>query len=350
MLKEDIKRILIINLGGIGDTLLSTPALRALRKRYPDVQISLLIIPRVFKLAKDLSFIDEVFIFYTDYRIGYFFKNLNTLLFLRKKHFDLAINMRTLVTKSGALKIRLLLDIINPKIKAGRDTQGRGSFFDIKIPETVKADKYEMDYDIEIVEALGARVLDKAIDFEIKESNFKKINQILETEGIAESDVLIGIYPGGKKSHRWQIENFSKVIDEIELKIPSKFIITGSNDESSLAKKLVQINNTNVINLVGKLSLKELGAVIKVCELYIANDSGPMHIAAILGTPLIAIFGPGEIDRFDPRHISNRAVVFYRKVECAPCFRTNCKSLRCLKSIYPEEVVEAALKLLEIKN
>lgn len=348
--KNTVKCLFIINLGGIGDILLSAPSLRALRELYPQARISLMAVPRVFELVKDFSFIDESFVFYVDGGAGKIFKNLETLLNLRKKHFDLAVNMRTLVSRRSALKIKFLLEIINPEIKAGRDTEGRGGFFDIKIPEKDFGEKYEMEYDIEMVRALGGEVRDKGIDFKIDEDSFKRVDRILEKGGVSRGDILIGIHPGGMPSRRWPMENFSKIIAEISPKIKCRFIITGGKEDLPLARKLIKITGAELINTAGIFNIKELGALITRCRVYIANDTGPMHLAAILKTPLVAIFGPGDIIRYDPRRISDKAMVLYKKMDCAPCNKVTCKSPECLKAISPEEAVEAVLELLKAKD
>jgi len=321
------RKILVVNLGGIGDMLLSTPALRALKDKFPQAQISILVVKRVYEIVKGLYYIDNIFVFYKSYSLISFLKNFYTLLTLKKKHFDLLINMRTIHSKRSASKIKFLLNIINPKIKAGRDTDGVANFFDIKIPETPIGQKYEMDYDIETVKALGAQAADRSIDFKVDDASVEKIEKILEKEDIFRDDILIGIHPGGRSSRRWPLENFSQVIAEIYQKISCKFVITGGEDEVGLADKLIKMTRPKAINLAGQLKIRELGALIKRCNLYISNDTGPIHIAAILEAPLIAIFGAGDITRYDPRNISGKAEVFHKKVECAPCGKINCKSI-----------------------
>ncbi len=346
----DIKNTLVINLGGIGDLLLSMPALRALRGLYPQARISVLVNQRSYELAKALPYFDEAHIFYL-YPSGKIppakiYKNFLTLWLLRRKKFDLAINMRTLVSQASAQKMNFLLSIINPKIKAGRDTQGRGWFFDIKIPETDIGDKFEAEYDIDTVEALGAKVIDKAIELAVGKEEQCNIRSILKDKGIEDKDILVGIHPVGMSSHRWPVENFSQVIREINNKINCKFVLTGAKDEVSLAGRLVKITGIKIISLAGRLSFRELAALIERCNIFISNDTSPMHIAAILGTPLVAIFGPGYLRRFDPRNISDKARVLYKKADCAPCDKVVCSSLKCLKSISPQELIEAALGLL----
>lgn len=349
--------ILVVNLGGIGDFLLSTPALRALKRLYPQARISILIVPRIVELAKGLPYIDEVISF--DFINGKCrggglliewkeFKRLSNLLFtLRKRKYDLLINMRTLTSWRGVLRVLALAFLIGAKRKVGRDTDGRGFFFNVKIPETETGKKHEMEYDIDTVEALGAEIVDKTIDFDVDDRGVEKVHRILKKGGIFKHDILIGIHPGGKPSHRWPIENFSAVIDEIDKKISCKFVITGSKDEVGLAKKLMKMASVEMVDLAGRLSIKELGGLIRRCNLFIANDTGPMHIAAILKTPLVAIFGPGDLTRYDPKSISDKVAVAYRSVDCSPCYRVRCKDQRCLRIIFPKEVVEAALSFLE---
>lgn len=342
-----MKHILIINLGGIGDLLLSTPALRALRKAHPEAEISVLASARVYEIVKNLSYIDNVFIFNIEYgRIVPFSKiirNLKVLLSLRNKHVDIAINMRTLVSKKSARKIKILLDVIKPKIKVGRDTEGRGYFFDITIPETDIGTKHETEYNIDTVKALGVEIIDKTIVFDIDEASTDKIKNILEKEGISKETTLIGLHPGGRPSRRWPVENFVKTIENIDKRMSCMFVVTGGKDEIGLAEELVNKSCAKVISLAGKLSIKQLGALIKRCNLFISNDTAPMHISAVLRTPLAAILGPGDIVHYDPRNISKQVIVFYKKADCSPCTKIRCDSMGCLKEISPEEVAEAAL-------
>jgi heptosyltransferase-2 len=342
---EDYKKILIINLGGIGDVLLSTPALRALKSHFPHSYVALMVVPRVAEVINDLPYIDEVFIFYKYAKN--LFKNFYTLFSLRRKHFDLAINMRSLVSDKSAEKIKFLLNIMKPGLKVGRNTEERGYFFDIKIPEPDIGTRFEMEYDIDTLKALGVEIKDKSIDFVINNRSNEKIIRLLREKGVDEKDVLICIHPGGKLSHRWPVENFVHVISEIKKKISCRFLVSGDKDETALGKQIVNMMNNKVIDFTGLLSVRELGALIKRCNLFISNDTGPMHIAAILKTPLIAIFGSGYIERYNPAHISETATVLYKKVDCAPCNEETCESIECLKAISPEEVIKAALYILK---
>lgn len=111
-------------------------------------------------------------------------------------------------------------------------------------------------------------------------------------------------------------------------------------------ERLKKSSGVRAVNLAGRLGIRELFALVERCDLYIANDTGPMHVASVVGRPLIAIFGPGDLKRFDPRAVMPGASVFYKQSICAPCARQGCRDMGCLASITPEEVTVEALRLL----
>ncbi|MCM8780994.1 MAG: glycosyltransferase family 9 protein [Candidatus Omnitrophica bacterium] len=339
------KKILIVDLGGIGDIVLSIPALKALRRRFNQAVICMLVVRRVCDLVESFSYIDEVYTLYKDKRHILF--DLTTLHLLRKKNFDLAINMRTIVSKAGAKKIKFILDIINPRLRVGRDTDSLGYFFDIKIPETYLAKKHEMDYHIDTALALGVEVKDRSITLDIPQEASLRLKDVLAGYSITDNDTVVGIHPGGMPSRRWPIERFAEAMQQLHRNLNCKFVVTGSKSEISLVNRLIEISRISVLNMAGKSNLKELIALIKYCDVFISNDTGPMHIAAALKIPLVAILGAGDFVRYNPRSISDKTVVLYKKRECSPCERFRCKTLDCLKSITPAEVVGAVSSLLK---
>jgi len=345
-----MQKILIINLGGIGDFLLSLPAVRGVKKRYPDAILCLLTTGMIAEVACRYNIFNNIYQLKLNdkprFPLWKTFYNFMLLIKLRFMKFDLAINMRTLVSTQSARKMKILLWIIRPRTLAGRDTAGRGGFYDVRIPESDMGDKYEMEYDIQTVTALGIPVDDKEIDLPINNNAKIKAQEILKSNQVDKGKtVLIGLHPGGKPSHRWPIEQYAKLINILSEKIRCQFIVTGSKDENHLVKQLTLMTSAPYIDLTGQLNILETASIIKECDIFISNDTGPMHIAAILHTPLIAIFGPGFVTRFDPRNLSDKVKVLYKKIDCAPCNLVKCDRLECLTSISPEEVAQAVLEL-----
>lgn len=349
--KDNIKKILVIQLGGIGDLFLSVPALKALREHYPQAQLAILVALRNNQLKNFSHFIDHVYTL--DIRYGgklpfhNLYLDLIQLWCMRRQNFDLAINMRTLASKKSAWKMRLLLGLIGAGITAGRDTDGRGKFFDIKIPETEKAKKHELEYNIDIVQALGVPVADRNINIEIRPEIEKRVAELLRNKGVEPADLLIGLHIGGSPANQWPLENYKQVMQLLKKDFPAKFVIALSKGEHDLAARFNKLTAGAVIDLSGLLELEELLALIKRYALFISNDTGPMHLAALLKTPLVALIGQGDLTRYDVRFLSNKAIVLHKQVACSPCYRLECADLKCLRTITPEEVAQAAKKLLK---
>lgn len=340
---KEVKKILIINLGGIGDLLLSLASVRALRGAYRGAVIDIMVVEHAGEFVRTSGLFDGIYLYKACIP-----KNLPLFFSLRRNRYDLAINMRTMVSALGALKMYILLKAINGKIWAGRDTNGYGRFFDIRIPETWRGDKYEMEYDIELAEKLGAEIEDRSVSFRVGPECAGVVDGLLKAANISGSDIVVGIHPGGKPSRRWPLENFAEVMRQINGAAACTFVITGDGEDAYLAGKLAGISGVKAVNMAGVLSLEELGALMKRCRLFISNDTAAMHIAAALKVPLVAIFGPGNLKRFDPRNILKDAVVIFKETACAPCERKSCRKMECLKTIAPDEVASAALKLLKV--
>jgi ADP-heptose:LPS heptosyltransferase len=348
------EKILIIELAGIGDLLLSIPALKAIRNSFPQAKICMLAAEKVRGLAADLPFIDNVYYFKMQYGGGLskasILRHLAVLLKLRAEKFDIAVNMRTLVSDQSAKKMKFLLDLIKPQKTAGRNTEQRGSFFDISIPESQIGEKYESEYDLDTARAIGAEIVDKKIDFVVPENDIAFIERRFMSGGISKNEKIIGIHPGGMPSRCWPIQRFKTLIENISSKLNCCFVITGGRSELMLADELRKVIHAKAVSFVGQLTIKQTAALISKCDLFISNDTGPMHIAAVLKTPLIALFGPGDITRFDPRVIFQEAVVFYNKADCAPCENVDCDDMKCIKSIDVAEVEKAVFDLIKKEN
>lgn len=352
--RDGVRSILIINLGGIGDALLSTPAVRALAAAYPLAAVSVLASASAAEVFRTLPYIKEVCVLPVKYRGSVSFASMavqvGLLAGLRKKRFDLAVNMRTIYSRSGAFKMRALLWAIGAGATAGRNTEGRGGFFDVSIDETRRAARYERDYDIELVERLGAKVDDLRIDLVITAADREAASGLLSAAGISGGDILVGIHPGGKPSRRLAPERFAKAATILNRRLGCKFILTGDASEKALAADIRRMSGIEMADAAGALPLGATAAVIERCGLYISNDTANMHIAAILQRPLVAIFGPGDVTRFDPRIISGRAAVIYDPVDCAPCERMSCPRMDCLANVSAGEIADAALGLLGVNT
>ena len=237
--------------------------------------------------------------------------------------------------------------LIGAKCLAGRDTSGRGFFLNIKAPEDDIGSLPEYEYDLNTVRALGVPAQFNLPQLPIRDEDAVYIDNFLEAHNIKPGERVVGINPFAPwMSKCWPIENFAALIKDLQKEFPCRIVITGSKDEAPSALKLQSLADTHMAIAAGETTFGQLAALIKRCSLYITNDTGPMHLAAISQAPLIALFGGGYLKRFDPRNISKKAIVLHKDADCSPCNKENCDSMKCLKEITPDEVMRAARNLL----
>ncbi len=354
---EEIKKVLVVNLGGMGDNFLSIPALKALRLLYPKAYIAVLTVSRSREVLSGGGFINEIIVSDLDYKRGGASFGLrrwksfyDILMNLRKDNFDMVINMRTLMSSWSAIKMALILFLIGAKYNVGRDTMGRGFFLNVKIPESYPGRKHDMEYDLDIVRSLGASTENSRLEFDISKGDAEFAENLLRSRGIKPGDIIAGISPGASfPSRRWPLENFIEV-GKILFDAGYKVIIVGAHDEGYLKDELEKAGGCGFILIVGETNIRQLAALIKRCAIYLVNDTGAMHIAASTGVNMVAIIGPGDIENYNPRKVSANAVVFYKKTACSPCEKTFCNSLKCLRAIKPQEVVDKCLEMLRRKG
>ena len=189
--------------------------------------------------------------------------------------------------------------------------------------------------------------------------------------GITANDLVIGIAPGGAKNpkecmplRQWPKEYFSRLIDKLVRELKAKVILLGSRDDCFLGTEIIK--NAKIIgasssiagderapvgavhNLCGATTLKQLAAIIDNCNVFIGNDSAPMHIAAAVKTPVVSLFGPTDPKEKAP--LNYKHIYLYAGLNCSPCYHDgkypDCKTQECLRKILPEDVLDAIQKIL----
>jgi len=325
MLTKEAKNILVIQLAGLGDMVLATPALEGIRKLYPESRIFLLTNSRAVDIIKGSHDIDEIFI--SD--------NLKDFLGLVKKlrlyHFDIVIDFYRLYSIKGAIKMFLLFLAIGGKFWVGRDTDSRGFFYHLKVKEELSDTKHEVEHKLDIIRALGGDI--NSIDFKVrynKEDEFF-IGNLLEEKGIEKEDIFIGINcttvsPG----RNWTLEGYRELAEQLIKELPAKVAFCGNRLDYKIFDVSTFDSSAKIIDLVGRLTVGQLIAFIRRCNLFISPDSGPAHIAAALKIPLVSLFGEGEYSKFRP----------YGDDKIIRIIRTP------VKFITPEEILAATRNLL----
>ena len=328
---KDIRKILVMHTGGwIGDMVLLTPALRAIRNAYPEAQISILVNPLVEGLMIRNPYINRVIVY--DKRGGQ--KGLRNLLSmasaLREEGFDMAVLFHPNSVRSAFLAFMARIPI-----RIGTSVAGRGIFLTDSIPD--EDEIHEVQRYLRIARIAGVKEADDRLEFWHSPAERSYAQYKLMQFGIRPRDFLIGINPSTTwPSKAWAPENFAALADMLAREAGARIVITGSSEDVSLGEKIRGMSRCKTINLAGKTDIFQLGAVIELCDLFISCDSGPMHIAAAVGTPTVALFGPTSPTRHRP--YGQNHIVIRHPFPCSPCYKAHCPNNICLSSITPSEV------------
>lgn len=320
---------------------LLTPALRALKIAYPQSHLVLLIRPLVADLMATHPYIDEVMVDSKGKglsRLSSFWKSVREI---RRSDFDLAVVLHPTSFRNAL--IPFLADV--PE-RIGSNVSGRGILLTRTCSD--QRDLHEVHRYLRVLELIDIHKPNAKLEFWHTEADLHAAHQILATHGISRTEHLIGVNLGTTwRTKRWSLENFTKVITQVQKRFDARILLTGSTTELPLGEALAQIAKVETTNLIGKTTLMQLGALIESCDLYLTCDSGPMHIAAAVGTPTIALFGPTSPIRHGPYGESHE--VIEKPVECRPCYKRKCmrkdQPYLCMTEIDPNEVITRILKM-----
>lgn len=341
---EDYKKILIIRTDKMGDVILSTPVIKVLRDKYPKSYIAFMVRPYTKEIVRGNPYLDEVVIYDKYGKHKNFFSTLKFAWYLRKKKFDVAFilhptNRVHLITFLAGIPERIGYDkklgfLLTKKIK------------DLKI----LGERHELEYNFDILKAAGIKEASDELFMPLSECDRITISSLLSKKGITEDDKIIAIHPSASCPSRiWPAERFKEVCSRLIMKNSKiKVALISSGEHEAICRQVAESLNENNYVIFSSLTLKELAALLEKSELLISNDSGPVHIAASVGVPVVVIFGRNEAGlsprRWHPRGEKN--IILHKKVGCNKCLAHRCQlGFKCLKAITVKEVLDAAEKI-----
>ena len=342
--------ILIIKLSAIGDVIHTLPSLAALRKLYPDANITWVVEEASSDLIKDHPYLDRVIIsrrkqWIDDLkhcRTGKPLREIKSFINdLRTQPYDLVIDFH------GLFKSAVVVFLSSGKRKLGYDSMQElsGLFLNEKIPEDMK--KHAVDRYLDFLRYLGADVKEPEFLIPIREENKKRVEGLLQINGIDKKDRFVAVSPVALWDTKlWEDGKFARLCDRITEELKIRVVFTGSDRE-----KLEHIRSrmrTTSINMGGETTLRDLAYLYRLSSLLITTDSGPMHIAAAAGTPVIALFGPTDPSRTGPYGIGH--TVIRKELSCSPCFLKKCDTIKCMYDITVEEVFQAVAEKLRTNS
>ncbi len=364
--------ILIVKLAGIGDLLLATPALRALRETYPQAQIDLLVTPDSAGLLNGWDVIDNTIVLnkYLFDHPRQIIKNPQALAELKhlwqtlhSAHYDAVLLLHHLTLPFGRLKHQALMRASGAKWRVGLDN-GHGWFLNVHVQDDGFGAMHEAEYNLAIAAAVGAYCANKHTAIPLTEQERTIAREIvygdLETDALARP--IIAMHPGSggySTARRWPPEHFAQLADTLYRSVGGQLLLMGGPEETTLHETIIDMlqSDVPVRSLAGRGNIKVAAAILELVDLFIGNDAGLMHIASAVDAPTVAIFGLTNYKAWGPytgdSH-SNRATIVHLDLACMPCFYhghelgtpEGCQTRDCLLQLGVAQVAVAARKML----
>jgi ADP-heptose:LPS heptosyltransferase len=343
-------RILIIRAGAIGDTLMATPLVRALRVAFPNAHLVFICFSGVSEVLKHNPHLDRV--------VGLAYRHVPAGLSPEKR--GLIRRLRaldldwTLVLESH----RSFLDLAC-RVNAAR-LIAYGAIPGYRIEQVpFDAARHSIENHLDVGEILGARAAGLDMELHYPAALKADVQRRLDHAGISSGGLLVGLHAGwGRRAQTlgdtrlrsWPPERFALVARWLTETLGARVVLSGSGSDRPLTEFIAQRAAVPCLNLAGDLSLLELAALIDRLNLYVTIDSGPAHMAAALGTPLVSLWGPGIFQQTRPLAGRGTVHTLRHQGHCSPCYGTplmkTCRDNICMKQIEVSEVQEAIVRSL----
>jgi N-acetylglucosaminyldiphosphoundecaprenol N-acetyl-beta-D-mannosaminyltransferase len=330
-------RILCVQWADIGDVVLTTPALSALREVHPDAHIGLLTTPAAATVVRGTGLVDSI---YTLPRFTIARRETLTVFnAIRRDRYDAVLYFHRLTTRAGAWKYAALGYFSGAKRRVGLDN-GRGRFLTHRAPDPGFDAEHQTDAWLKVAALLGANPAPRPLAV------------AREPFPLPDAPKRIAVHAGSggfSTARRWSPEQLASATDTLASELGAQIVVVGTSDDDT--PELLRHLKSPALDLTGKTTVSQLADVLGQCDLYLGSDSGVTHVSAASGTPTVAVFGPTNDRAYRPL---GNSVVVRTLPECAPCMyvghemgsRDGCPPVTCLTMVTSEIVIRAARKLL----
>ena len=366
-------QILVIKMAGIGDLLLATPALRALRETYPHAHIDLLVTPDSAGILNGWQVIDRIIVldkYLFDYPQQFLTRPRNLLRLkplwrdLRDGHYDAVLLLHHLTLPFGRLKHQLLLRATGAQWRVGLDN-GHGWFLNVRVKDNGFGAMHEAEYYLAVAGTVGAKTKDKRLVVPLSEADHRQAWQLLYEHETPQNirRPIIAMHPGSggySTARRWAPERFAQLADTLYSGVGGQLLLLGGPEEAELHQHIIDMMHSEmpVRSMAGRGSIKVTAALLEQVDLFIGNDSALVHLAVAAGTPTVAIFGLTNAQAWGPfadEKAGQQALIVRLNLPCMPCFYRGhdlgtpegCATRDCLALLGVDPVATAARRLLK---
>ena len=350
---KETRKVLFIQLWGIGETICTLPTLKALKNKYRNSSVHVLCTERNKDVYESVDFIDKMLL------VRLSILDLARFAATHYNEFDIVIDMEEY------LNISSILAFFVGKYRIGYGGQARSVLYDKTA--SYKANQHVVLTYFDLVRQIG--VVGKPTELEpLQDRTQNEVERLLRQNHLLRKDKIIGFGTGAAESSRcrkWPEERFAQLADELVKKYKSKIILIGSSYEIAEIDSIIDKmkNKDAATNLAGKTTAKQLFGIIARMLLFVGNDSGPMHIAACQGIPTVGLFGPNLPSRFGPYGKNNSAVYKGNICGYSPCINVHLGQTpdclypkdsedyqKCMKNIFVDDVIKAIEGIFHAKR
>ena len=333
------KNILLIKPSSLGDIIHALPTLAVLRKSFPHAKISWLVKKEWASILFNHPLIDEVI--EVEFKIS---KILAAIKALRARHFDLVLDLQGLF-RSGGLS---WLSGATTRIGFEDAREGSTIFYTTRVLAPMRG-MHAVDRCLRLVGALGVPHCPPEFPLPNSPDEHDRVHTLLARVGLDDRLPIVGIAPSARwRTKRWAPQSYAAVADQLQQSGHGQVVFIGGSQEREEIAHVRRTMHTESADVTGQTMLNELPSILRKLDLLITNDSGPMHVAAAVGTPVVAIFGPTSDACTGP--YGDGHTVLRSSVPCRPCFRRQCHNPNineCLTTITVDEVIQASRLILQ---
>ncbi len=348
---QDIHSIVLWMPNWIGDVILTLPSLQSLRRAYPKARITAVVNPPSDELLLGHPAINTVLSLPSGTESG-FWRRVKFARSLQKYQFDVGIVF------PNSFGSAFLLSLTGAKYRLGYNTDGRDILLTHPITTTthLKKSQYRVEYYFKIFSPLRMDVPDTVFSPVVKQEGDLSVREALLNIGLDEDEEFITLHPGTSKVERsWHVERFGILCQKIFKADGKKLVLLGTKSEENMLNRIKDYCPPGKVKVTPPMNLRVLAGVLKKSRIFIGNDSGMMHLAAMVGTPIVGIFGPGNPNTTGPYMSSEYFEILTQNYSCSPCrqrFFKECKPSPhnkpyCLEDVTVKNVHDAIHRLLK---
>ena len=333
-----MKDVLIIKLRYIGDVLLATPTVRAIKAAQPDVRVTMMVNRGTEDVLSGNLDLEEVVVLDK----GSLGAQSRLIAGLRSRRFDTVIDL----TDGDRSAFLSWISGASVRIGFNDEHRWRGKYY-TQVLQSLPGVQHRIDRDLEALKPMGIQADSKDLVLRVTPEEVDSADQLLDQLGVQRSQSMVILQPGARYWFKaWPPERYAELADRVTSQYGCHVLIGGSSADLDLAQQIRQMAKSRPTIMAGRTTIKQFAAIARRSALFVGSDSGAMHIAAAVGTSVVALFGPSNPREWGPR--GGLVEVLYKGLDCRICFHPTCQrgEQNCMRLITIDEVMLAAAGLM----